>query len=830
MNNRLLFALRLFRRDWRNDELRLLALALALAAAAVTTVGFFTERVNRAMQLQASAVLAADLVLSANDPLPPSFTSEARRLGLQTARVLRFPSVIMHNDRTQLVEVKAVDPNYPLRGELRVRDVAMGKEISVQQPPASGQAWAGGRLSAALGLQPGDRFDLGYKRFQYQYLLSRDTGEAANLFRLGPLLLIPLQDLPATGLVTPASRVRYKLLLAGPVEAVEQYRQWAKTRLPKGVSLQGMSDSRPALRNALERGGRFLSLAALVAVLVAAAAVALASQRFVTRQANASAILRCLGAGRPFILQTLMIRLSLLTLCAGLAGILLGTIAQQLLAQAVKDWFSGPLPAPGLRPLAIGMGTAFITLFGFVLPPILRLVAVPPLRVLRRELPPPPASNWLSGLSAFSAIALLLYWQAGELRLTLLVLGGALLTLILLLGTSRLLISLLTPLRHHGNSTWRYALAGLARNPAITSVQLTGFGIGILALLLLAIVRVDLLTTWQRTIPADAPNQFLINIQPGERKALQRFLAENQLTATPLHPMLRARLSHINGRQVSTNDYPAERARHLLNRQFNLSWSAQPAPDNHIIQGRWWRSDELDESLLSVEQGLAETLGIHLGDRLTFDLAGTPVQGRVSSLRTVKWDSFRPNFFIIATPGLLQEFPASYITSFHLPAGQEALAARLVERFPTITLIDVSALMQQVREIITRGATAVEYVFLFTLAAGLLVLYAGIQASREQRRQEAAILRTLGLQRRRLLLATGIEFFTLGLLAGLLATICASLTGWLVSRELLELNYHFNPWLWLIGLFGSAGLIGIAGLLASYPLVIRPPLQVLREE
>jgi len=825
----LLFALRLFRRDWRSGELRLLSLALTLAVAAVTTTGFFTNRIERTMEIQAAELLAADLVISSNNPIPRRFTTQAQALHMRIARSLSFPSVILHGDRTQLVEVKAVSPEYPLRGELRTRPNMGSADRPTPHPPRPGTLWVGPRLLAALGIDSGAKLSLGEKNFQVAAVLSRDTGEAGNLFRLGPRVLMALSDIPATGLVTAASRVHHHLLLAGGHEAVAQYRQWALDNLPPGARLEHMGNARPELRSALDRGRRFLALAALAAVLVAGAAVALSTRQFVDNQSDTSAIMRCLGATRGFILRILLMRLLLIALSSSMLGSLLGYLAQMVLASLMGEWFSSELPPPDLSPLALGLGTGLITLVGFTLAPLLRLGSVPPLRVLRRDLGATPPGFWLVGLLAFAAMGLLILWAADDVRLALLITAAAMFTLGLLLISARLLVWLLSPLRQQGGAIWCYGLAGLARNPAMTAIQLTGFGLGILALLLLAIVRVDLITSWEHTIPPQAPNQFLINIQPQEVAGLKRFMAQQNIPLAGIYPMLRARLTRINGRPVSAEHYQDARAKRLVNREFNLSWTHQLPPGNAIIAGSWWHGEQQQEALFSVEQGIADTLGIKLGDRLQFNLAGVDIEARVSSLRSVKWDSFRPNFFVIGTPGLLQRHPTNYITSFHLAPGRETLIPELVKQFPAITIIDVGSLMDHVREIMERGALAVEYVFLFTLVAGLLVLYAGVQASREGRRQESAILRTLGLKRKQLLWAVGVEFVMLGLLAGLLASICASLAGWFISREILQLSYSFNPWLWLLGTFGGALSIGVAGVMATYPLVIRPPLQTLRE-
>jgi len=826
--NTFVLALRFLRRDWRSGELRLLVLALIIAVSAVTAVGFFTDRVEQAMILQANQVMAADLVLSSSRPVPESFEQQAEALGLRTAHTLSFPSVIMHRDETQLVEVKAVSRGYPLRGELRVRTQPSAEEQSVTEPPIPGNLWGEARLMAALGLQPGDQVSLGETNLALEQILSRDSALGNSFFRLGPEVLIALEDIPKTGLVTPASRVRYRLLVAGDQTQVEAFQRWTGSRLPRGVRLEHLSSARPELRNTLDRGSRFLSLAALVAVLVAGATVALSTRRFVERQSDTSAIMRCLGASQSLILRVLLLRLLLLGLLASLLGIAGGWLAQYLLAGLLSDWFGGTLPPPTLWPVLVGLGTGLITLIGFTLPPALRLGAVPPLRVLRRDLGAPPASTWLLALCALGAMALLMRWQAGDATLAGWVLLGTLGTVSLLLLVAWALIHLLRPLRHRGGTLWRQGLSGLLRDPAMTALQLSGFGLGILAMLLLVIIRVDLLDAWQQTIPERAPNHFLINIQPEDAETMGEFFRQQQIEQAGIYPMLRARLTRINASPVSPDQYQDDRAQRLVEREFNLSWAVEPQQENHIVSGQWWDASNQESSLFSVETGIADTLGIKLGDKLSFDLAGVPIEAEVSNLRQVRWDSFQPNFFVIGTPGLLREHPTNYITSFYLPPGQEALLAQLVKQYPSVTIIDVSAIMQQIREIMQRGSLAVEYVFLFTLAAGLLMLYAGIQASREHRRQESVVLRTLGMQRKGLIQAAGIEFITLGMLAGTLASLCATVTGWFIATEVFGFAFQPSAWTAIIGILSSGVAIGLAGVLATWPLTVQPPLRMLQ--
>jgi len=821
------FALIGLGRDWRGGELRLLALTLTLAVAAVTSVGFFTDRVDQALRQQGHELLAADLVIEAPQPLPQIFTDQAQRLGLATSHTLSFPSVLLGPQGPQLVQVKAVDAGYPLRGQLILRDGPGASPYPMQGAPEQGRIWVEPRLLALLPAALGAKVSLGRGEFTLSRLIALESDRGGSLFQLAPRVLLNQADVPATGLVTPASRVTYRLLLAGSVPAVRAFRAWAGERLSQNARLLGIEDARPELRAALDRGAQFLALAALVAVLVTGAAVALASRRLVERQADQVAILRCLGASSHLLRGALLLRLLVLILLTGLVGALLGYLAQGVLGSLLGDWLAQALPAPSVRPLLTGIATAALTLLGFALPALLHLPQVSPLRVLRRDLGPTPPTPWVVGLSALAVLGLLLYGQAGDARLAGTVLGGVLVLLAALALSAWLLVGLVGRLQRHVTGIRRFGLASLSRQAGTTVLQICGFGLGIMAILLLAVVRVDLLAVWAHTLPPTAPNRFLINILPEQTADLAAFLRTQGLADSGLHPMIRGRLTHINDRAVVPEDYSDPRAQRLAEREFNLSYGLTPQADNRIVAGRFWDGPEAPPQL-SVERGIAEALGIRLGDRLTYWVAGQTLSAPVTSLRSVQWDSFNVNFFVIAPPSLLRDQPATYITSFFLPAEREGLEAELIRRFPNTTLLDVSSLMTQVRGIVARGSLAVEYVFLFTLAAGLLVLYAGIQAGAEGRRREAAILRTLGARRSQLLGAAAVEFAALGLLAGLLATLGAAVTGQLLAQRVLGLDYGFSPGLWLAGVGGAMLGIGLAGVLSAWPLVIRPPLQSLR--
>lgn len=829
MSRSLQLAWSTLRRDWRGGELTVLAVALVVAVGSVSSVGFFTSRIERAMQMQATELLAADLLLSAHSPLASQYATEAQARDLATAHSMTFRSVVLAGDATELVELKAVGPGYPLRGTLRTAAEPFGAERSVRGGPPRGEAWVESRLLLALGIAVGDSVQVGESVLQVNRVLAYEPDRGGEVFAIAPRLMMHLADVPATGLIAPGSRVHYNLLVAGESQTVAAYRRWLLEQLQPGESLQGVEDARPELRTALDRARLFLGLAALVSVVVSGVAVAIAARRFALRRWDMVAIMRCLGATQGMVLRLYLLELLLLGVLAGLAGIALGYIAQAALAGVLGQLFAGTLPPPGARPVVPALTTGLVVLAGFALPPVLRLRHVPPLRVLRRDMTPWPGIPGGLYVAALAAVGALMFWYAGDARLTAWIAGGSLVTLVVLAGLAWLMVKLLGQLRGRVGVSWRFGLANIARRGGTSVVQTVALGLGIMVLLVLTLVRGDLLEDWRQSLPADAPNYFLINIQPHEVEDLRRFLSERGVDTAGLYPMVRGRLMRVNGRELAPEDYAEPRARRLAEREFNLSWAGELSGDNRIVAGQWW-SDALGAGAeLSVEQGIADTLGFQLGDQLRFQVAGRAVEATITSLRSVEWDSFRPNFFVLARPGVLNDFPATWITSFYLEPGRGALLNDLVRAFPGATVLDVAALMARVRQIIDRVVLGVEYVFGFTLVAGLLVLYAAIQATRDERMYEGALLRTMGASRR--VIGGGLlaEFALVGALAGTLAAVAASVIGLGLSEFLFGMRYRPDPWLWLLG--GGFGTIGVtvAGYWATRGVLSRPPLEVLRQ-
>lgn len=819
------FALRALRRDWHAGELRVLALALVVAVASVTAVGFVADRARLALQAQANELLAADLVVTAPEPLDPAFKQEAAARGLAQARTAALLSVVLAGDAAQLAEVKAVERGYPLRGQLRTAITPFGQEQIADQVPAPGQAWVEARLLTALGARLGDTLRVGERTLRIDRLVAYEPDRGGDLFSIAPRLLMNYRDLASTQLIQPGSRVRYNLLLAGTPAQIAAYRDGMAARLTPGVRLQSVRDARPQLRVALDRGERFLGLAALVSVVLSGLAIAAAARRYAQRHIDTAAILRCFGASRGLVQHGFLLQIALLGVIASLVGCALGYLAQHALARMLMSLMAANLPPPSWIPVAVGVAVGLVTLAGFALPPLSRLKDTPPMRALRRDLAPLPARALTVYAAATTGVAGLVLWQAGDLRLAAYTLGGIAATLGLLAGAAALALRWLQPLRARVGTAWRFGLASLVRRRAGSLVQLVAFGVGIMVMLLLSFVRSDLLADWRRSLPADAPNHFLINVQAAQRDGVQAFFRARDVAAPRFYPVVRGRLAGINDQRISPEDFQG-RARRLVAREFNLSWSHTLATQNKIVAGSGWSDDAQPQ--FSVEQGLAERLGLKLGDTLTYRVMGQALEARITSIRAVDWDSFQVNFFVIASPSLLERFPAAYITSFYLPPQRKAMLADLVRQHPNLTVIDVDALMAKVRHLVDRISLAMQAVFGFTVLAGLVVLFAAVQASRDERLYESAMLRALGATRRQLVFGLLAEYMSLGLLAGTLGAAGASLTAYLLATQVFDLSYTLNLWLWLAGpALGAVG-IGLAGLAGTYFVVRQSPMRSLR--
>ena len=845
--NLLHLSINLLRRDWRAGEWRVLLIALVLAVGSISTVSLFADRVRNALQQEASSLLGADLRLTSARPLPPAYRAAALQRGLHVVETATFLSMVTTVQQNLLAEIQAVEEGYPLRGKividpdcLQLLPSCRGK-VGVEQwndnastpslalhlqgggdgfIPQRGTIWADSRLMRRMGLHLGDEVNIGALRLRLAAHVVRDVDQSVGFFSFSPRVLLNAADLSASGLVQEGSRINYRLLVAGGTVQVAGLRAWLQERLGLGEKLEDVRDARPEIRNSLERAEHYLGLAALTAVVLAGVALALAARRFITRHLNTCAMLRCLGAAQGQVLRIFLYQFLLLGVCATLLGCLLGYASQALLVQSIESMRESALPPPGWVPLWQAAASGMALLLGFAFLPLWQLKSVSALRVIRRELGAPEMHTGMVYASGASVLCGLFLWQAGSLKLGLTVLlgllGGALLFGLLAWLGLRSLVMLPLPRR--------YALVNMARRGRSNAAQIVALSLGGMALLLLTFVRADLLENWRAHLPPDAPNRFIVSIQPDQRAPLQDFFVRRQLPAPKLFPMVRGRLTAINQHAVSGDDYPDPRTRELVEREFNLSWSDSLPAGNEIVQGVWVGQGA--SSALSVEEGIASRLGIHVGDTLTYEVAGARLSAKVANLRKVQWDSMRVNFFVIATPGMLENFPVSYVTSFHLPPDKAAVGDALLKAFPGLLMIDTEAMLAQVRHTLDQIAQAVSAVFMFTLLSGLAVLYAALLATQDERIHQAAILRTLGADSHYLRRLHLTEFATLGALSGLFAAAGAAVLGWVLAHHILLIPYHPGIMLWLAGSGGGIVTVTLAGWLVTRRMAHVPPLRL----
>ena len=875
-------------RDLLARELNLLLVALLVAVAAVTTVGFFVDRLDRALNEQALHLLGGDLVLRADRPIPEDWTRKARALGLRVAHTASFPSMAMAESSTpvadaededealpptQLASVLAVSHDYPLRGELTVTadeagpsagvsgtddGASPGRVVDAQQAPARGPSSAAAptapgdlqartsqtiqhgppagavfvdeSLAQALGLKLGDTLTLGNARFTIDRFILMEPSRGASIVNFAPRLMLSIDDLPATGLVRPGSRISHGLLVAGEAQAISEFQEWLQPRLGAGQRLENLEAGRPEIQNTLVRARQFLALVSLLSALIAAVAIGLGARRFAERHLDGFAILKAMGLTQRVLARTLMLEMLWLALAGGVLGVTLGWVAHHALTGVARMVLETSLPAASTWPALQALLVAVVLVLGFAAVPVLRLAGVTPLRVLRRDLGAPGLSVWLVLVVALGAFGLLLFWLVGEARLSLLALGGfvvAGLTFVLLAMCGVWLAARLRPKRTHGG--WalvlRLALTGWSRRLSMTAVQIVALTIGLMALLLLTVVRNDLLAAWQQAAPPDAPNRFVINIQPDQQTDVRRMLAEAGLGEVPLYPMVRGRLVAINDHPIRPQDYPDDRAQRLVDREFNLSYTDQMPGHNRLAAGRWIHPLAAE---VSAEVGIMNTLGLKLGDRLRFDVAGQSVEMTLVGSRELKWDSMQVNFFMIGSPAALAMQPQSLITSFHLPQDREGLVRRLTRAMPNLTIVDTGAITAQIQMMIGQVVQAVQFLFLFTLAAGCVVLYAAMGSLRDERVAEIALMRALGASRRQLGLVQLLELSLTGLLAGLMGAAGATLLGWLLAREVFDFAYQPSLWLLSGSILASMLFIVLAGGWNIWRLLDTPPLRALR--
>ena len=828
--NSFAFATRALIRDLRAGELSVLLLAIIVAVTAMTAVGFFTDRVGRAIRLQASAVLAADLVIRSPAPIEPSFVETAREQGLRTAESMSFLTMVLADDNNALTMVRAVSDNYPLRGELLVSDVMFGVTVAASGVPESGTGWAEPGLLGRMNIAVGDTVTVGEKNIRITRVLEYQPNPTPGGFtNLAPGLMVNLADVPAFDIIRPGSRATYRELFAGPEEKILSFRADIKPLVGQGARLRGVEDAGEQINSAIDRAERFLTLASLVTVILAAVAVAMASRRYALRHLNSIALLKSFGATQSFIQNSTLYQLALVILATTALGSVLGYFAQGMLVFLAADFLNFSLPGTSMRAVLLGLVTSATITIGFALPHLLQLKNTSPIRVLRHDLPPPKLQAGATYGIAIGMLVVMIYSIVRDLALLGYIVGGLAGVAMLSVGGGWLLVSGLTRFRGAAGVAWRYGLANISRRGTESIVQIVAFALSLMVLLLLTIVRTEILSDWRQTLPADAPNYFLINIDPESWPEIEKFIQDEFGVEPEFMPFIRGKIVRINGTAVEDYEFGNPRGANFVRQETNLTWKKDLPESNTLEAGEWWSAETSDALEISLEVSIARSLGVKIGDSIGFNIGGEEIDVPVTSLRTVEWDSMQPNFYLMLSPAAVRELPQTYIASVFVPPEHRLGLNKFVRAFPGVTVFDLEVILGQVRLVIDRASMAVQYVFLFTLLAGITVLLAAIQATRDERRFESALLHTLGASRSKILQGIAVEFTVLGGLAGALAAFGATAVGYVLAEKVFRLDYTVNPTLWFVGLLMGCVIVGVTGILATRKAVNEPPIVVLRD-
>ncbi|KGG89483.1 ABC transporter permease [Comamonas thiooxydans] len=827
-------------RDLRAGELRLIIVAVLLAVAALSSVGFFADRLQAGLQRDARQLLGGDVVVVSDNPAPAVFVQQARQQGLQTVATASFPTMARaaqeQGGASRLVALKSVEPGYPLRGVLYLNQGTGQPDLEVRAIPESGHAWVDAPLLEALGLKLGDRLLLGDASFHISHIIAIEPDRGAGFMSFAPRVMINSADLPATRLVQPASRITYRLAVAaqadagrGAERAAQDYLGWAQelAKSLHGVRVESLESGRPEMRQTLDRAEKFLSLVALLSALLSAVAVALAARAFANSHLDASAMLRVLGQSQRRIALAYVVEFVSIALAASAAGVLLGWAVHHVFVWLLAGLVESALPGASLWPALFGMGMGLTLLLAFGLPPVLQLAQVPPLRVMRRDLGALKPASWLVLGVGVTGFAALLMVASRDIKLGLIAVGGFAVAVLLFAGLAWLAVKLLRQVVNEATAPRWLVMATrqVSAKPVYAVVQVSSLAVGLLALVLLVLLRTDLIASWRKATPANAPDRFVINVQPDQAQDFQAALKKAGVHSYDWYPMIRGRLIAVNDKAVSPDDYEEDRAKRLVDREFNIS-TAETMPDhNQIVGGRWQAGEQ---GAISMEEGIAKTLGLKLGDTLRFDIGGEESEARITSLRKVDWSSMRANFFVIYPVQHLENVAVTYLAAYRAP-DIKGFDNALVNEFPNITNVDLSSTLAQVQQVMDQVIRAVEFLFGFTLVAGLVVLFASVTGTREERAREYAIMRAVGARSGLLQQVQSAELAGVGLMAGFLASCVALAVGWALARWVFDFEWNVLWWVPLVGALAGALLAWLAGWWALREVVSRPVMITLRQ-
>lgn len=824
--NRFKLALRLLKRDGRSGELTLLVLALLIAVASATTISLFADRMHRTLTVQAAEFLAGDLVLASSTPIEDVLLLRADALNVMRSQTAEFSSVLLENDQMLLAAIKAVSQGYPLRGFLKTQEAEGGAENQVTHGPEPGTVWVEKRILSALSLHLGDMLTVGELPLRLTRILTYEPDKRGDFYSFSPRVVINQADLPATGVIQPGSHVHYFYQFIGEETRLGALKKWLKPRLNPSQRILDIHEDRPELGSALQRAERYLGLSSIVVILIAGVAIAMAAGRYTERHFNASALLRCLGCKQQEILWLYTVQFLVLGALASSAGCLLGWLGQLGLFYVLKPLLPQQLANPSLLAVVFGFITGMAILLGFALPPLLRLQKVSPLRVLRRDLEPLPAKAWLIYGLAISIMTVLIWRYSNDWQMTASIIGIGLLTLLVLGVLVAGMLKLLRPLLPKLGLIWRFGVQGLLRNSRASVSQILAFSITLAAMGLSFTVRSDLIDQWRQQLPEHAPNHFALNIIPAQQPAFAQDLSRAGIDSSAFYPVVRGRLIQVNTEAVQKRVSKDSQGEAAIHRELSLTWASAIPEDNTITAGEAWTADQA--GWVSVEQKLADNLGIKLGDNLLFTVGSAQVSARVANIRSLQWDTMKPNFYMIFSPGTLDDFPTTFLTSFYLPDSRKNFLNQLLKSYPATTILEVDQILKQFKTILMQLTKAIDLLLYFALAAGFTVLFAAVYATLDDRIQQGALMRTLGARRGWLRKTHVVEFGFMGALAGVLAAVIFQAILYVLYSRVMHIPYVFS---WLTGaiLLATGVLsIGFTGYWGVRHVVNQSPMRVLR--
>lgn len=781
---------RQFWRDWRSGEMLALGGALLTAVAAVSAVGSFSDRIESSLQRGAAEVIASDIKITARREIPKEIETRAQSVGLSTARTVVFPTVLFIEGQTLLASIKGVTSEYPLRGTLGLRGEPDRAEMTrAAHGPDRGHAWVDKRLLTTLGLRLGDRLDIGEISLNLEAVLEYEPDRGGQFFSFSPRILAHRADVEASGLLGPSSRATHALLAAGAAGQVAGFRRFLEAQSFDGIRTVDLESAQQQVGATVGASTEFIGLASLGTLFIAGIAILVASRRYVDRRRRHAALLRCFGASGRTVLLIHIQTLVMMGVVWGFFGAALGFGIQELMTRLLGEVFSLGAGKAGVGAVWISLILGLVLLIGFSAPQLARLMRVAPMEVLRRtETPRRLISDVLWYSVPVLVLVLLAVQQSGQSQLVFYVLVGIISALAVMMGVSFGLIRILKRSARGVGVSWRFGLGRLYRDPVSTTFQIAAIGLGLTVLVTLSLVRGQLFDSWESRVPPGSPNFFLANVQDYEQQGVAQFFRDRLGQSLDFIPMATGRLVTINGRVPTTDAYPDPRTVSRIEGNLNFSWSKEIPRDNTLVAGEWWQPGTA-EPVVSLAESWAEPLRVQVGDRIGVRVGSETIEARIANLRKVRWESFNPNFFVLFPPGVFNQAPHSFLSSTRIEEEQQDVLVELSRQFPTVNIIDIGAILRQVRHLMEIVGVALNLVFGFTLAAGAAVLFAVMQSSHDARVREAAMLKVLGCDRSRLMRALNTEFVVIGLVAGVIAAATATLTGWLLATRVLELEY-----------------------------------------